>query len=526
MLKPAAATAQTELEMVTLDQLVPRDHLLRLIDTHIRFDFIREKTEGLYCSNNGRPAIDPVVLFKMLFIGYLFGVRSERQLVREVEVNVAYRWFLGLRLTDKVPDASTLSQNRRRRFAGTGIEQDIFDTIVEQAIEHKLIGGRVLYTDSTHLKANANKRHYDLVEVEQTPAAYLAELDAAVDAERAAAGQKPLRRATAGPVGPSDAGPPDADPDREHGAPAAPSGLTSDAAAADTRQIKRSTVDPEAGFMVRDQKPVGFFYLDHRTVDGVHALIVDTHVTPGNVNDATPYLARLDRARTRFDLKLGAVGLDAGYFTPWVCKGIVERGLYGVMGYRRPSHREGYFHKREYAYDPQTDSYRCPAGQIIVYRGTNRMGYREYASDPGQCRQCPQRGRCTQSQNTQKLITRHLWQHFKEQIDAHRLTDLGKRLYAPRKETVERSFADAKQLHGHRYARFRGLAKVQAQCLLSAACQNMKKIALLLARRAAALFNPKFWLYGVPTGYLRPRHIVFIQTSSTGPGCYPVFPVV
>jgi transposase len=207
MLKPAAATAQTELEMVTLDQLVPRDHLLRLIDTHIRFDFIREKTEGLYCSNNGRPAIDPVVLFKMLFIGYLFGVRSERQLVREIEVNVAYRWFLGLRLTDKVPDASTLSQNRRRRFAGTGIEQDIFDTIVEQAIEHRLIGGRVLYSDSTHLKANANKRHYDLVEVEQTPAAYLAELDAAVDAERAAAGQKPLRRAQAGPAGPSDADP-------------------------------------------------------------------------------------------------------------------------------------------------------------------------------------------------------------------------------------------------------------------------------------------------------------------------------
>ena len=114
MLKPAAATAQTELEMVTLDQLVPRDHLLRLIDTHIRFDFIREKTEGLYCANNGRPAIDPVVLFKMLFIGYLFGVRSERQLVREIEVNVAYRWFLGLRLTDKVPDASIADESEIR----------------------------------------------------------------------------------------------------------------------------------------------------------------------------------------------------------------------------------------------------------------------------------------------------------------------------------------------------------------------------------------------------------------------------
>ena len=88
VLKLAAATAQTELEMVTLDQLVPRDHLLRLIDTHIRFDFIREKTEELYCANNGRPAIDPVVLFKMLFVGYLFGVRSERRLVREIEVSV------------------------------------------------------------------------------------------------------------------------------------------------------------------------------------------------------------------------------------------------------------------------------------------------------------------------------------------------------------------------------------------------------------------------------------------------------
>ena len=180
MLKPAYP-AQTELEMVTLEQLVPKDHLLRLLDQHIRFDFIREATQHLYCENNGRPAIDPVVLFKMLFIGYLFGIRSERRLVKEIEVNVAYRWFLGFRLTDKVPDASTLSQNRRRRFVGTDIEQRIFDGIVEQAIEHKLIGGRVLYTDSTHLKANANKRHFEVHQVEQTPAAYLAELDAAIE---------------------------------------------------------------------------------------------------------------------------------------------------------------------------------------------------------------------------------------------------------------------------------------------------------------------------------------------------------
>lgn len=488
MLKPASPT-QTELEMVTLESLVPKDHLLRLINQHLRFDFIRAECESLYCPNNGRPALDPVMLFKMLFVGYLFGVRSERRLVKEIEVNVAYRWFVGLRLTDPVPDASTFSQNRRRRFAGTDIEQRIFDGIVEQAIEHKLISGRVLYTDSTHLKASANKRHFELVQVEQTPAAYLAELDAAVDAERAEQGQKPLRRdkdKTSGNG--SGEGVEQASAEAQAPEPTTASQGTSETGAdestATTREIKRSTVDPDAGFMVRDQKPVGFFYLDHRTVDGVHALIVDTHVTPGNVNDATPYLARLDRARERFDLSVGAVGLDAGYFTPSICKGIIDRGLYGVMGYRRPSHRDGYFHKREYKYDKETDSYRCPAGQVIHFRGTNRNGYREYASDPGQCANCPQRLQCTQSRNHQKLITRHVWQGYKEQIDANRLTDLGKRLYAPRKETVERSFADAKELHGHRYARFRGLSKVQAQCLLSAACQNMKKMALVLARKA------------------------------------------
>ena len=106
---------QTALEMVSLDGLVPKDHLLRKIDAVIDFSFIHDRVAGLYCPDNGRPPLDPTLMFKALFIGYLFGVRSERQLVREIEVNVAYRWFLGLKLTDPVFDASTLSQNRGRR---------------------------------------------------------------------------------------------------------------------------------------------------------------------------------------------------------------------------------------------------------------------------------------------------------------------------------------------------------------------------------------------------------------------------
>lgn len=438
---------QQAFEMVTLESLVPEDHLLRMIDRFIDFDFIREETAHLYCENNGRPALDPVQLFRMLFVGYLFGVRSERRLVKEIEVNVAYRWFAGLGLTEKVPDASTFSQNRRRRFSGTGIEQIIFDRIVEQALEHGMIGGQALFTDSTHLKANANKRRHTVHEVDVAPMAYLDELECAIQEDRAAHGKKPLKEK----------------PDTPR-----------------TKPTKISDTDPDAGYMVRDQKPEGFFYLDHRTVDGKHAIITDTHVTPGNINDSRPYLQRLDRQAERFALKPEVVGLDAGYNTAAVCHGLVDRGIDGVVGYKRPHSPKGYFKRRHFEYDPNRDEYRCPNGQTLKYSTTGRDGYRAYKSDPKLCVQCPDLYRCTNSRQHQKVMVRHVWEDEREEINQNRLTDWGRKVYKRRCETVERSFADAKELHGHRYARFRGIERVRAQCLLAAACQNMKKIARLL----------------------------------------------
>lgn len=275
---------QHELEMVTLEELLPRDHLLRKIDAAVDFEFIREKVAHLYCADNGRPALDPVVMFKLLFIGYLFGVRSERQLMREVQVTVADRWFARFRLTERVPNASTFSQNRRRRFTDTTIYQEIFDAIVRQAMGHGMVEGRALYTDSTHLKANANKRKFDLVELEQTPSSYLAALDAAVDADRAAHDKKPLRRdePKANDKGGDDDAPGSSGTDK------------------DRKETKVSRTDPDSGYMVRDDKPAGFFYLDHRTVDARYSIITDTHVTPASVHDSQPYLACLDRRRERF----------------------------------------------------------------------------------------------------------------------------------------------------------------------------------------------------------------------------------
>ena len=441
---------QTALEMVTLEELVPTDHLLRRIDAVIDFSFIHDRVAGLYCADNGRPPLDPTLMFKALFIGYLFGIRSERQLVREIAVNVAYRWFLRMRLTDGVFDASTLSQNRRRRFVDPSIAQDIFDAIVEQAIGHGLVDGTVLYTDSTHLKANANKGKYDLEMVAKSRADYWADLDRAIDAERALQGQKPLRQQSREPA---------------------------------LKQTRISRTDPDAGYMVREGKPKGFFYLDHRTVDGRLGIITDTHATPANVHDSIVYLGRLDRQRERFGFAVGAVGLDAGYATAGIAKGLEERDILGVTGYRTPTPpRPGMMRKSRFAYEPEQDGYRCPEGQLLPYATTDRGGYKHYRSDPAICRACPLLASCTSNAKAIRIITRHVWQDARERTDAHRLTPWGKAIYKRRKETVERSFADAKQLHSHRYARFRSLWRVRVQCLLAATAQNIKKIAMALTK--------------------------------------------
>lgn len=175
---------------VSVEDLVPKDHFLRTIEETIDFSFIEEKIQPYYCHNNGRPSIPPITLFKMMFIGYFYGIRSERQLEKEIKVNVAYRWFLGLSLTDKVPDHSTISFNRRTRFLNTTIFEEIFDEIVRQAINHRMVDGRILMTDSTHIKANANKNKFIRESKPKKVKAYMEELEEAVQEDRVQHGKK------------------------------------------------------------------------------------------------------------------------------------------------------------------------------------------------------------------------------------------------------------------------------------------------------------------------------------------------
>lgn len=177
------SNTQTRMFLLDWEELIPEDHLLRKIDEAIDFDFIYDKVKHLY-SPIGRPSIDPVVLFKMLLVGYLYGIPSERRLEEEVKLNLAYRWFVGLQLDDPVPDHSTFSQNRRRRFKDASVFEDIFKHVIRLCIEKGLVTGELVVTDSTHVKANvaAGKNESTVWEPSHTPSEYLEALDA--EAER------------------------------------------------------------------------------------------------------------------------------------------------------------------------------------------------------------------------------------------------------------------------------------------------------------------------------------------------------
>lgn len=448
--KNSSSQGSFQYEMVCIDALVPKDHLLRTIDQYVDFSFITEKVRPFYCESKGRPPIDPIVLFKMMLIGYLYGIRSERQLEQEVHTNVAFRWFLGLGFMDRVPDHSTISYNRNSRFKETDIFQDIFDEIVRLAINHRMVGGRVLITDSTHIQANANKNHYTMQVVTETPEEYLKELESAVNTDRENHGKKSL--------------PPTKIDENE-------------------KKQKISTTDPESGYMMRKGKPEGFHYLDHRTVDHKYNIITDAYVTPGNVNDSVVYIDRLERQIKSFGFSetLEAVALDSGYMTPYICMKTLNMDLFPVIAERGAPTKEGTIPKVNFTYDKEKDVYLCPAGETLTYATTNRQGYREYRSDIATCAVCPLLEQCTATKH-QRKIQRHVWEDYKEQVAQNKQSENGIAVYKLRSQTIERSFADAKELHGLRRSRLRGKEKVQEQVLMTALAQNIKKIVRHLAK--------------------------------------------
>jgi len=445
---------QIKLHCITLEDLVPSNHFLRELNAAIDFSFIYDEVRSLYCENNGRPSTDPVVLVKYLLIGYLYGIESERRIEQEIQVNMAYRWFLGLDIDDRVPDHSTISQNRRRRFNGENLYRRLFEHILAICIEKGLADGKLILTDSTHVKANASRKSEYKVLVEKESAWYMDLLDQYEELERE-------RLEHTGKIRPK----------RESGKPKK---------ASNPVEKTVSATDPEAGILNRPGKPEGMHYLDHQSIDAKNGIIVDVAVTPGNVNDVTPYLERLKYMREHVGLDIEAVGFDSAYDVSLVHQELLKRNIKinTPQNDEEPTYKVE-FKKQDFQYNETDDIFTCPAGKQMrlscLQRGERNVlwGYRAKNKD---CIDCPLREKClAPSQKCRRLQVNIFEAAFRRSHEKDG-TPVHKAALALRQIWCEGTFAAQKARHNLRSLFRRGLEAAEDHCLLSATAINLKRM--------------------------------------------------
>lgn len=430
--------------MVDIDQLVPKDHLLRKIEKVMDYDWLYERLNPYYCHGVGRDGTDPVVLIKMVLIQHLFGIPSLRQTYREIQLNVAYRWFLGYSLLDRIPHFATVSYAFCKRFPSE-LPAEIFEHILNKAINNRAVDPSAVFIDGTHIKASANKKKFQKEQVAKTAKIYEEQLRKEVNAERAKLGKPPFD-----------------DDDNE------PKG-------GGTAEKTVSTTDPDCGMFVKGEHERQFAYEAH-TACNKNGMVLAVEVTAGNVSDSVAWDAVYDKVTHRFD-EAQFIVMDAGYKTPWIAKKTLDDSRVPILPYTQSKTAKGHFRPWEYKYDVVTDSVTCPHGKTLRHTTTDRDGKRIYRSTPSECRSCPRREECGANKKGQKMVQRHIWSEYLDLVEQLRKTERGKALYAKRKESIERVFGDAKEKHAMRYTHHRGLARVTNWVTLKFACMNLKKLA-------------------------------------------------
>ena len=433
--------AQPKIQFCSIEDLMPKEHFLRDAYEAIDFSFVYDRVAHLY-SPVGRPPIDPVVIIKILLIGYLYGIVSERKLMDEIQVHIAYRWFLGIDLDEAVPDHSTLSQLRRRKFNNSHLFEDIFDEIVRKCMEVGLVSGELLLTDSTHLRANAANNKREIITVKQEPSRYMKKLDEA------------------------------ALPDGFIKKISQPSEKT-------TEQIK-STADPECGLMNRPGKPAGFHYLNHQTVDGTSGVITDVYVTPANTADHIHHSSRISYQIDKFGFKTKAVGADAGYDEPEIHADMLKKGIKTYIP-RKPGgankEKRATYTYADFSYDPIQDIYLCPNNCTLKFVAfVKGRGKKRYNSKKSDCKNCHLKSLCISDTAKRKQLERsYHWSEYEKQHENNTTTRYLE-VQKLRKIWCEGAFSHQKARHCMTRAKMRGIVQTTGQCLLSACAFNLKKL--------------------------------------------------
>ena len=440
---------------MTIEEMVPQNHLVRKLEKGIDFRFIYPKVEHLY-SKVGKPSIDPVVLFKLLILNIVDGNNSMRKTCERAQTDMAYRWFLGYDAFDSIPNYSTWSQNYIRRYKDSNIFNEIFDEILSQAIRRRFVDLTTVFCDGTHQKANANTRKNHKETVELVSKYYEDDLLREINEEREYIGAKPIESLTKT----------ETIFDEETGEAKE---------VIQSKEITVSDTDPECGLFHKGEKLKCFAY-SHMTFCDRKGFVLNVKTVPGNEHDSVSFIDAYNQLNKKFPQKIENIVGDSAFKTAPICRTVIENDQRLFSSYTRQRGRKGYLKKYEFVYDEVYDIYICPNNKTLSYTTTSKDGCRNYQSDPKDCKNCPFKERCTK--NKHKIIKRHLWEKYIEMVEDLRHTEEWKTIYELRKQSIERVFADCKERFGMRFTRLIGLKKNQDQALMIFACHNLKRMAL------------------------------------------------
>ena len=436
---------------VRMEELVPDNHLLRLVDRHIDFSFMRKKVKHLY-SHTGRPSIDPEILLRMLLIGYLYGITSERRLCEDVKLHIGYRWFVGLTLEDKVPDHSTFSKNRHDRFSEGNLFQEIFDAIVQQCISKGLLTGKHLTVDSTYVKANASLKSLEPIVVDMSSRGYIETIEK---------------------ENPIDDKPWEPGEDFPHkGKPV-------------SNKTHRSQSDPDSRLGRKSNKATTqLYHAATYVMDNKSRIIVGADVgEPDKHTDCERALQQIRRVKWVHKLRPETLGADKGYSAGEFIHGVVSEGIdphIPIVDHRRHN-SIGIYTLDDFSYNEDRNVFICPEGRELRYWGVHRRSRQHvYRARTKDCAPCSKKDACTK--DTARSLSYHI---YEESIQKAR--DLNKtaayRISQRMRKKIEELFGEGKEFMGLRQAKFRRRPFVREQVLMTAAAQNIKRMVKMLARR-------------------------------------------
>lgn len=446
--------------LLTLDNLLPANNFYRQVEAKLDLSFVRELVKECYASGTGRPSIDPVTFFKLQLIMFFEGIRSERQLMETVNLNLAHRWYIGYDLDEPVPDHSSLSKIRTRY--GLAVFQKFFEKIVERCIEAGLVWGKELYFDATQGQADASMdsltARIQLHLAAQFDPETASSEDAATASEPLPAPQNFVKQYTGEHV----AG-------RER--------PTAYRRVADTRV---STTDPDATPM----KP-GFAgysrlgYHTHYVVDGGKSrIILAALVTPASVMDNTPMLDMARWVCFRWSLFPDIAVGDAKYGTIYNLVALENDGLRAYMPLHNQERQKNdtFYPASSFRYDAEHNHYICPQGHILRFKHpVNSLQIYIYRAKKRDCDVCPVQTHCRKGKYG-RSISRSFFQVCLERVQGYQETKAYQKAMRKRQVWIEPLFGEGKQWHGMRRFRLRGLEKVNIEGLLRAAGQNIKRL--------------------------------------------------